>query len=138
MLLPHTELIETLWNVNSVSFPLWSTACKELIETLWNVNISYPYLIHPDVLRINRNIVECKSMCPCFAAFSYHELIETLWNVNLFLWTKRNSEMRINRNIVECKCKESAERFTDWVELIETLWNVNDIFCMASVPPIWN
>ena len=66
------------------------------------------------------------------------ELIETLWNVNLFLWTKRNSEMRINRNIVECKCKESAERFTDWVELIETLWNVNDIFCMASVPPIWN
>ena len=32
------ELIETLWNVNTVMSGVKSTEVSELIETLWNVN----------------------------------------------------------------------------------------------------
>ena len=54
------ELIDTLWNVNSVmlyeKFPME----KELIDTLWNVNFSDPDL----------------------DLYLKYELIDTLWNVN--------------------------------------------------------
>ena len=33
------ELIETLWNVNTISNALFTTSGIELIETLWNVNL---------------------------------------------------------------------------------------------------
>ena len=52
-----------------------------LIETLWNVKI-YSKRLAGYLLRINRNIVECKG-----------ELLTVL----------KKSEKRINRNIVECK-----------------------------------
>ena len=57
-----------------------------------------------EVLRINRNIVECKFVH--FYNFFQHtlELIETLWNVNV--------AVRILA-------------ITSPSELIETLWNVN-------------
>ena len=52
-----------------------------LIETLWNVKqvVSREYL--PLVLRINRNIVECKDTLPSFLLNGIEVLIETLWNV---------------------------------------------------------
>ena len=34
----ETELIETLWNVNQRTTPVFPGRRKELIETLWNVN----------------------------------------------------------------------------------------------------
>ena len=54
----------------------------ELIETLWNVNTNDNMLLANPVIRINRNIVECKSPFPPYLCFSFFELIETLWNVN--------------------------------------------------------
>ena len=56
----------------------------ELIETLWNVNT----LILLDALGvegINRNIVECKSFSSTVIFFPFPELIETLWNVNFLI-----------------------------------------------------
>ena len=57
---PYHELIETLWNLNSVLLRVDCMIILELIETLWNVN----YLL---------------TISKAFASF---ELIETLWNVN--------------------------------------------------------
>ena len=37
-MLHEYELIETLWNVNSISFDKIPKNKIELIETLWNVN----------------------------------------------------------------------------------------------------
>ena len=53
------ELIETLWNVNSVPSLSVLYTFSELIETLWNVNDDANV---NDVvkIRINRNIVKCK------------------------------------------------------------------------------
>ena len=36
----HTELIDTLWNVNMVRQPILESRECELIDTLWNVNLS--------------------------------------------------------------------------------------------------
>ena len=56
-----TELIETLWNVNTLQKAVGTPQTLELIETLWNVNTK---ILAPISLKI-------------------FELIETLWNVNL-------------------------------------------------------
>ena len=58
------------------------------------------------VIRINRNIVECKSCLTPVRLEQIPELIETLWNVNIVM---------------------SGRSSTEVSELIETLWNVNDI-----------
>ena len=56
------------------------------------------------LLRINRNIVECKLIRSEAFCASSSELIETLWNVNFGFDCKIiSSRTRINRNIVECK-----------------------------------
>ena len=55
------ELIETLWNVNTVAELGAKANWSELIETLWNVNSV--------LLRVDCMIIL--------------ELIETLWNVNI-------------------------------------------------------
>ena len=56
-------------------------------------------------LRINRNIVECKSkIAGSKLSEEYPELIETLWNVNNF---------------------DTCFVIGSFPELIETLWNVN-------------
>ena len=53
------ELIDTLWNVNSINVVFRELAKTELIDTLWNVNENgYPELVAPP--RINRYIMECK------------------------------------------------------------------------------
>ena len=54
------ELIETLWNVNSSHHLPVPLLLRELIETLWNVNDSLGEFFR-GTMRINRNIVECKS-----------------------------------------------------------------------------
>ena len=67
--------------------------------------VSLNLISERSILRINRNIVECKvisypnATCPLFCV-----LIETLWNVKLSLVLRlQNHPYRINRNIVECK-----------------------------------
>ena len=60
-LLRLPELIEILWNVNSIDVVIDNIRDIELIETLWNVNL---------FMRFSRWT-------------TYDELIETLWNVNL-------------------------------------------------------
>ena len=55
----HTELIDTLWNVNVKIIRWQSGQLEELIDTLWNVNLT----IVPsfgDSAGINRYIMECK------------------------------------------------------------------------------
>ncbi len=64
--------------------------------------------MHP-VLRINRNIVECKFRKALLPFRHYPELIETLWNVN----KRRKNRSRIRK-----------------YELIETLWNVNMVLML--------
>ena len=56
------------------------------------------------LLRINRNIVECKFPLKASVFRAILELIETLWNVN-------------DKTRLMCFSKDG--------ELIETLWNVN-------------
>ena len=57
---------------------------KELIDTLWNVNYRTKYIVI-NARRINRYIMECKSVCFIALLIAYIELIDTLWNVN---WRK--------------------------------------------------
>ena len=60
---------------------------RELIDTLWNVNKVEIKEIKKEEPRINRYIMECKSLIisAIFALLS--ELIDTLWNVNFrCLW----------------------------------------------------
>ena len=78
------------------------------------------------ILGINRNIVECKSLIINFFQFLLCELIETLWNVNILganpeaSWVIELIETLWNVNIL------GANPEASWViELIETLWNVN-------------
>ena len=54
------ELIDTLWNVNFSSLPIFIQTAVELIDTLWNVNFIFRSNLLP----------------------KRHELIDTLWNVN--------------------------------------------------------
>ena len=79
---------------------------------------------------INRNIVECKFGSNKVKIKPFHELIETLWNVNSSIHSCNFSQPRINRNIVECKLLIKSGLETNKCELIETLWNVNP-FCLS-------
>ena len=76
------ELIDTLWNVNSIFYCEESGRSSELIDTLWNVNYIYV-----------KKIEGWKD-----------ELIDSLWNVNV-LHTPAACIFiqRINRYIIECK-----------------------------------
>ena len=57
-----TELIDTLWNVNLYEpFPDY-VVVNELIDTLWNVNLVMDATASSMRLRINRYIMECKSV----------------------------------------------------------------------------
>ena len=40
----HTELIDTLWNVNLQVCPMKKQTQQELIDTLWNVNLYKPII----------------------------------------------------------------------------------------------
>ena len=55
------DLIETLWNVKSLSPYLMFPIIQDLIETLWNVKINITLFIF----------------------FPLFDLIETLWNVKM-------------------------------------------------------
>ena len=81
---------------------------RELIDTLWNVN-KYNHNPVMNCLRINRYIMECKSVCFIALLIAYIELIDTLWNVNLITAiTCPDSANRINRYIMECKFDSSG------------------------------
>ena len=74
-----------------------------LIETYWNVKLGAFRVWCQKVLRINRNILECKGIRGQFLEMLQIVLIETYWNVKEY-----------SQEIV------SAGK---WV-LIETYWNV--------------
>ena len=60
MVVGGRELIDTLWNVNTIDVSLVVVRTTELIDTLWNVNL-YNYLMHTTRhYGINRYIMECK------------------------------------------------------------------------------
>ena len=63
----------------------------------------YIELAPVDYRCINRNIVECKSICLLSSAISLPVLIETLWNVNICTFPLIYTDFGINRNIMECK-----------------------------------
>ena len=59
-LVPEEVLIETLWNVKVCVQEEKSYGRSVLIETLWNVKLDISFEVFFQVVRINRNIVECK------------------------------------------------------------------------------
>ena len=77
------ELIDTLWNVNSVFKRSHSSVVPELIDTLWNVNFSASHFSYTFSDRINRYIMECKYKEQTDEHDYPWELIDTLWNVNM-------------------------------------------------------
>ena len=82
-----------------------------LIETLWNVKVYQSTAEFGNLVRINRNIVECKVASGYTKLESDSVLIETLWNVkNLRAPRKLTEEQSINRNIVECKAAKKRRR----------------------------
>ena len=62
--------------------PSFGDSAGELIETLWNVNSLDRATFLVGCTGINRNIVECKYTHNLYDNLHYLELIETLWNVN--------------------------------------------------------
>ena len=56
---------------------------SELIDTLWNVNVVIQIGTGSVLYRINRYIMECKFLCQMASGRIFIELIDTLWNVNL-------------------------------------------------------
>ena len=66
--------------------------------------MSVSILVRLGVMRINRNIVECKDVQQLRNLHLLQVLIETLWNVKSLLQPIAQSHaFGINRNIVECK-----------------------------------
>ena len=57
----------------------------------------------PDLVRINRNILECKAGYVNDGIFDELVLIETYWNVKRSPAAEPASDPSINRNILECK-----------------------------------
>ena len=103
MVVGGRELIDTLWNVNGIPLHFLQHKQYELIDTLWNVNSSR-FWLPKRMYRINRYIMECKSVLLLLRAYSHVELIDTLWNVNAFVsryWVPCING--INRYIMECK-----------------------------------
>ena len=82
-------------------------------------------IVHMMHCRINRNILECKSLLwPVLWAW-FSVLIETYWNVNDRPRLSILLQISINRNILECKCITKLGSITSGIVLIETYWNVN-------------
>ena len=98
------ELIDTLWNVNTIYADGDTFDLYELIDTLWNVNTLATTENYLALDGINRYIMECKFVFHSSTNFIYIELIDTLWNVNNTTDVTNNSPCG---------------------ELIDTLWNVN-------------
>ena len=112
----HGELIETLWNVNSVRQVRKQQSESELIETLWNVNVN----------RVTTGYYPGK------------ELIETLWNVNRSICLGNNLASRINRNIVECKCVIVYAQMAYHLDVHLPVWNVNVSLSTPVFPSMEN
>ena len=104
-------LIETLWNVKEDADSLMIYDAAVLIETLWNVKVYQSTAEFGNLVRINRNIVECKVASGYTKLESDSVLIETLWNVKAYAnRIYKRYGLGINRNIVECKEFTSPEK----------------------------
>ena len=79
----RNELIDTLWNVNLLTWFLMMKWNCELIDTLWNVNSNHWSRRLFLWFGINRYIMECKLVF-------YDEI-------------KKGEQAGINRYIMECK-----------------------------------
>ncbi len=112
-----------------------SIGCStELIDTLWNVNSLANPKVRPWGYRINRYIMECKYSSSKLSNASVLELIDTLWNVNFCDFVHFLFHSRINRYIMECKSFGIRRlHATATVELIDTLWNVNVFWLDTSL-----
>ena len=55
------ELIDTQWDVNTVTYGEIIIAAFELIDTQWDVNDNHTWEMPINNIRINRYIVGCKS-----------------------------------------------------------------------------
>ena len=66
------ELIDTLWNVNTLEDVIEQTGTTELIDTLWNVNQMFALIVEE----------------------LEEELIDTLWNVNLIIQRLKKTKKR--------------------------------------------
>ena len=86
-------LIETYWNVNVNDVFVSIVNNGVLIETYWNVNVSQSFY-HVFSPRINRNILECKS----------------IWIVSVSV-----PVFSINRNILECKLRSIRISAENWI-----------------------
>ena len=97
------ELIDTLWNVNSVGVGKCGNRKQELIDTLWNVNLiplKVSFVLTSELIdtlwNVNENIKR-------IFLLDVLELIDTLWNVNINDTLFLCDILRINRYIMECK-----------------------------------
>ena len=97
-------LIETLWNVNRNNTTLTQRTYNRINRNIVECKSIDVFDLLEEAFRINRNIVECKYFFDVFINVFNHVLIETLWNVNTHIL-----------------------HFSFLLEfvLIETLWNVN-------------
>ena len=77
------ELIDTLWNVNSITAITCPDSAKELIDTLWNVNVSSDGNVTIDGQELIDTLWNVNPYGPDISCI-VTELIDTLWNVNLF------------------------------------------------------
>ena len=120
----YCVLIETLWNVKVEAGCFAYCSDNVLIETLWNVkDVEISHYLN-GLLRINRNIVECKVCKIKNYIWIEYVLIETLWNV---------------------KKLEQLDFEVISVVLIETLWNVkiysyniDIILFTVLIETLWN
>ena len=115
-----------MWNVNNTERSFSAGNTQELIETLWNVNKKDTVAKLAAALRINRNIVECKSYKQGLKDAEGNGINRNIVECKFFLTSQsRFLRSRINRNIVECKYINAKRDIANDYELIETLWNVN-------------
>ena len=104
MVVGGRELIDTLWNVNTLAPPCKASSFIELIDTLWNVNSSVIAHVPDAPVELIDTLWNVNAKKLGQIAGGVFELIDTLWNVN-YLPSVSNFEpiARINRYIMECK-----------------------------------
>ena len=81
-MLTQLVLIDTWWNVNTLTVSVMPDSIKVLIDTWWNVNFIYATIRKTDIL----------------------VLIDTWWNVNRMIYISRFGQgIGFNRYMVECE-----------------------------------
>ena len=99
--------------------------CSVLIETYWNVKILYSLGTLPIIMRINRNILECKVVILADTCGYISRINRNILECKVKGDTMNNDQLTsINRNILECKAYINSYAPGCDMVLIETYWNV--------------